>query len=61
MTIQWFRDLVIIILGIIAVGAFIFWIVLSSLLYKRLNRILHSVERTTAAIQAMTSFITEEV
>jgi hypothetical protein len=49
--IAWFRDLVIIIEGIIAIALLIILIVLALKLFKRINRIGDSAEKLTESVQ----------
>ncbi len=75
MDIAWLRDLVICIWGLVATGVVICVAVLLCLLYRRLRpvldsieaasdkagSILDSIERTTATIREMSSYVAEEV
>jgi hypothetical protein len=61
MGIEWFRDLVICISGLVITVVVIFVAVLSFLLYKRVQPILHSLKVTTAAVQEVTSTVKDEV
>jgi len=61
MSIDWFRDLVICIFGIVAAGVLIFLAVLLYLLYRRTRSILDSVKATSTTIQGITSYVGEEV
>ena len=61
MGIDWFRDLIICISGLVAAGVLIFIAVLLYSLYHRTRSILDSIEATSATIQGVTSYIGEEV
>lgn len=61
MSIDWFRDLVICIFGLVAAGALIFIAVLLYSLYRRTKSILDSVKTTSATVQAVSSYVGEEV
>jgi F0F1-type ATP synthase membrane subunit b/b' len=51
MTIEWLRDLVIIITDLVVLGAAIFLAILAYLIYRRLKPILNSLSSTTANIE----------
>ena len=61
MGIDWFRDLIICIFGLVAAGALIFIAVLSFLLYRRVRVILDSVKATSKTIQGLSSYVGDEV
>ncbi len=61
MSIDWFRDLIICIFGLVATGALIFLAVLSYLLYRRTRSILDSIKATSTTIQRISSYVGEEV
>ncbi len=61
MGIDWFRDLIICIFGLVAAGALIFIAVLSFLLYRRVRVILDSVKATSRTIQGISSYVGDEV
>ena len=61
MSIDWFRDLILCIFGIVAAGVLIFLAVLLYLLYRRTRSILDSVKATSTTIQGITSYVGEEV
>jgi hypothetical protein len=61
MTIEWFRDLIIIIFGIGATVAIILLVVLAFILYTRLKPIIESVQKTTKSVERVTSSIEEVV
>ena len=61
MDIDWFRDLVICIWGLVATGVLIFAAVLSFLLYRRIRAILDSVRATSKTIQGISSYVGDEV
>ena len=61
MTIEWFRDLIISIWGVVAMGVLIFIAVLSYLLYRRIKPIVESLKATSKTIQSVTSYAGDEV
>ena len=61
MSIDWFRDLVISIFGLVATGALIFIAVLSYSLYRRARSILDSMKIVSKNVQGISSFVTDEV
>jgi len=61
MGIDWFRDLIICIFGVVAAGALIFTAVLSFLLYRRIKTILDSVKATSRTIEGISSYVGDEV
>ena len=61
MSIDWFRDLVICISGLVAAGVFIFIAVLLYSLYRRTNSILNSLQATSTTIHEVTSYIGDQV
>jgi len=61
MGIDWFRDLIICIFGLVAAGVFIFIAVLLFLLYRRVRVILDSVKATSRTIQGISSYVGDEV
>ncbi len=61
MSIDWFRDLVICIFGLVAAGVLIFIAVLLFLLYRRVRVILDSVKATSKTIQGLSSYVGDEV
>ena len=61
MSIDWFRDLILCIFGIVASGVLVFLAVLLYLLYRRTRSILDSVKATSTTIQGITSYVGEEV
>ena len=61
MGIDWFRDLIICIFGLVAAGVLIFIAVLSFLLYRRVRTILDSVRATSRTIQGISSYVGDEV
>lgn len=61
MSLDWLRDLVICILGIVAAGVLIFIAVLLYSLYRRTRFILDSVKITVRTIQGISSYVQEEV
>ena len=61
MSIDWFRDLVICIFGLVATGVLIFVAVLSYRLYHRIRLILDSVKATSRTVQDISSYVGGEV
>ena len=61
MGMDWFRDLVISILGLVAAGVLIFIAVLLYSLYRRTRFILDSVKIIVRTIQGISSYVEEEV
>ncbi len=61
MSIDWFRDLVISISGLVLIGVLIFIAVLSYSLYRRVKSILDSVKTTSRTIQGVSSYVGDEV
>ncbi len=61
MSIDWFRDLVISISGLVLIVVLIFVAVLSYLLYHRIRPILDSIKLTTKTIQGISSYVGDEV
>lgn len=61
MSIDWFRDLVISISGLVLIGVLIFIVVLSYSLYRRIKTILDSVKTTSRTIQGVSSYVGDEV
>ena len=61
MGIDWFRDLIICIWGLVTTGVFIFVAVLAYLLYRRIRAILDSAKATSRTIQGISSYVGDEV
>ena len=61
MNIDWFRDLVICISGLVATGVLVFIAVLSYSLYRRTKPILDSMKATSANIQGVSTFVRDEM
>lgn len=61
MSIDWFRDLIICILGLVATGVLILVAVLSYSLYHRTRSILDSIETISRTIQGISSYVRGEV
>ncbi len=61
MTIEWFRDLIIAIWGVVAIGVLVFIAVLSYLLYRRIKPIIESAKATSRTIQNLSSYASGEV
>ena len=61
MGIDWFRDLIICIFGLVATGVLIFIAVLSFSLYRRTRVILDSVKATSKTLQGISSYVGDEV
>ncbi|MFC2062592.1 hypothetical protein ACFLS8_01390 [Chloroflexota bacterium] len=61
MGIEWFRDLIICIFGVLGAGLCILIAVLSLSLYRRVRTILDSVKTTSRTIQGISSYVGDEV
>jgi hypothetical protein len=61
MSIDWFRDLIISISGIVLIVLLILVAVLSYSLYRRAKSILDSVKTTARSIQGISSYVGDEV
>lgn len=61
MSIEWFRDLVIAISGLVLIGLFVLVAVLSYFLYRRIRSILDSIKVTLRTIQGISSYVGDEV
>jgi len=61
MDIEWFRDLIICILGLVATGVLIFIAVLLYSFYRRTRSILDSIETSSRTIRGITSYVGGEV
>ena len=61
MSIEWFRDLVVVIFGLGATAGIIFLSVLAFLFYRRLRPVLDSVKATTKTVENLSSCVEEEV
>ena len=61
MSIEWFRDLAIVILGLGVTIVAIFIGVLAFLLYRKLRPILDSVKATTKTVENISSCVEEEI
>jgi len=61
MSIEWFRDLIICVSGLVAVGVLVFIAVILYSLYRKTSSILDSVKATSVTIQSVTSYIGDEV
>jgi hypothetical protein len=60
-SIEWFRDLVIIIFGLSATAAFIILVVLAFLFYFRLKPLLDSMKKTAGTVAKITSTVETEM
>jgi hypothetical protein len=60
-SIEWFRDLVIIIFGLSATAAFIILVVLAFLFYFRLKPLLDSMKKTASTVAKITSTVETEM
>ena len=58
---EWFRDLVICVSGVVAIAFFILISILSYSFYQRTKRIMDSAEITSTAIHGITSDIRDEI
>ncbi|RLC61588.1 MAG: hypothetical protein DRI01_08260 [Chloroflexi bacterium] len=61
MSIDWFRDLVICVVGLVVTGTSIFVAVLLFSLYRRIRDILDSAKATSKTIQDISSYVGGEV
>lgn len=61
MSIDWFRDLIISIAGLVVAGVLIFIAVILYSLYRKTNSILNSMQATSTTIQKVSSYIGDEV
>ena len=61
MSIDWFRDLIICIFGLVATGVLIFVAVISFALYRRIRPIVDSIKTTSRTIQGISSYVGDEV
>ncbi|MFH1775267.1 MAG: hypothetical protein ABH839_01215 [Chloroflexota bacterium] len=61
MGIDWFRDLAICVLGLVATGVLILGAVILASLYRRTRSILDAVQATSAHMKSMTSYLESEV
>ena len=61
MGIDWFRDLVLCISGLVLVGVLIFVAVMAYSLYKKAKYILDSMKATSATMYGMSSYVRDEV
>lgn len=61
MSIDWLRDLIIVIFGLVATGVLIFLTVLLYSVYRRIRPILDSVKTTSKTIEGICSYAGDEV
>ena len=61
MTIEWLRDLVIVVFGIAATLAVIVGIILALMSYARVSPVIDSVKKTTDRVEKITSTVEEEI
>ena len=61
MSIEWFRDLAVCILGVGATATIIFIGILAFLLYRKLSPILDSAKGTAKTVENLSSCVEEEV
>ncbi len=61
MSIDWFRDLVISISGLVVAGVLIFIAVLLYSLYRKTSSILDSLQATSTTVKGVSSYIGDEV
>ena len=61
MTIEWFRDLVLVISGLGITVAVIIIVVLAVMLYRRVTPIVDSVRKTTKTVERLSTCVEEEV
>lgn len=61
MSIEWFRDLVLIIFGLGATASLVFLAVLAYLCYRRLGPVMDSLKKTAKTMENISSAVEEEV
>ncbi|MFH0914688.1 MAG: hypothetical protein V1849_05335 [Chloroflexota bacterium] len=61
MTLEWLRDLVMVILGIVVIGVLIFLSVLNFSLYKEAKELLKATKDILKTAKSVSSFIEEEL
>ena len=61
MSIEWFRDLVVCIFGLVAAASLICIAVLALLIYRRIKPIMDSVKATSRTIEGISSRVENEV
>lgn len=61
MTIEWLRDLVIVVFGIAATVAVIMGLVLALMFYSRVTPIIDSAKKTAKTVEKISSSIEEEI
>ena len=61
MTIEWFRDLVIVIFGLGAFVAVVIFTVMAFIMFFRARTIMDSVKKTTKSVENITTCIEQEV
>jgi uncharacterized protein YoxC len=61
MSIEWFRDLVVCISGLVLAGVLIFVAIIAYSVYRRVKYILDSMKATSLAVQDMISYARDEV
>ena len=61
MSIEWFRDLAVCILGVGATVTIVFIGILAFLLYRKLSPILDSAKKTVKTVENLSSCVEEEV
>jgi uncharacterized protein YoxC len=60
MSIEWFRDLIIVIYGFFGIIVLIFLVVLAILIYQKTRTVLNAIQSTTDDIKKVVSTIKEE-
>lgn len=61
MTIEWLRDLIIVIFGIAATLAVVIMLILAFMLYGRVKPVLRSAEKTAKTVERITNSVEEAV
>ena len=61
MSIEWFRDLIICIGGIVSITAIIFVTVLAYSCYRRMKPILDSIETTSTTVQGISTCVRDDL
>ena len=61
MTIEWLRDLIIIIFGVIGIGTSVFFVVIGYSLFKRITRVLETMNEALKALESVSSLVNRPV
>ena len=60
MSIEWFRDLIIVIYGFLGIIVLIFVIIIATLIYKKTRTVLNSIQATTNEVKQIVDTIKTE-